>query len=66
MSKRVTVLDYGSGNLRSAQRALQRVGALLEQAARRPLDMGVRLGGEEFALILPGHAEPQALVEQFR
>ena len=32
--------------------ALQRVGALLEQAARRPLDMGVRLGGEEFALLL--------------
>nr|WP_241197837.1 GGDEF domain-containing protein [Pseudomonas oleovorans] len=32
--------------------ALQRVGALIEQAARRPLDMGVRLGGEEFALLL--------------
>lgn len=28
--KRVTVLDYGSGNLRSAQRALQRVGADVE------------------------------------
>ena len=25
---------------------------LIEQAARRPLDMGVRLGGEEFALLL--------------
>ncbi|TRO20886.1 GGDEF domain-containing protein [Ectopseudomonas mendocina] len=32
--------------------ALQRVGALIEQAARRPLDMGVRLGGEGFALLL--------------
>ncbi|MFY1054359.1 diguanylate cyclase domain-containing protein [Ectopseudomonas khazarica] len=32
--------------------ALQRVGMLIEQAARRPLDMGVRLGGEEFALLL--------------
>ncbi|MBI3215302.1 MAG: imidazole glycerol phosphate synthase subunit HisH [Mycobacterium sp.] len=27
MTKKVTVLDYGSGNLRSAQRALERVGA---------------------------------------
>jgi diguanylate cyclase (GGDEF)-like protein len=32
--------------------ALQRVGALIRQAARRPLDMGVRLGGEEFAVLL--------------
>ena len=32
--------------------ALQRIGALIEQSARRPLDMGVRLGGEEFALLL--------------
>ncbi|MDT5125123.1 MAG: imidazole glycerol-phosphate synthase subunit HisH, partial [Mycobacterium sp.] len=28
--KSVVVLDYGSGNLRSAQRALQRVGATVE------------------------------------
>jgi imidazole glycerol-phosphate synthase subunit HisH len=28
--KRVVVLDYGSGNLRSAQRALERVGAAVE------------------------------------
>jgi imidazole glycerol-phosphate synthase subunit HisH len=34
---RVVVLDYGSGNLRSAQRALQRVGADVEVTAdRRP------------------------------
>lgn len=32
--------------------ALQCVGSLIDQAARRPLDMGVRLGGEEFALLL--------------
>ena len=30
MTKSVVVLDYGSGNLRSAQRALQRVGASVE------------------------------------
>jgi imidazole glycerol-phosphate synthase subunit HisH len=32
-SKSVVVLDYGSGNLRSAQRALQRVGAEVEVTA---------------------------------
>ncbi|MET1078438.1 MAG: diguanylate cyclase [Pseudomonas sp.] len=31
---------------------LQRVAQLLEEAARRPLDMSVRLGGEEFAVLL--------------
>ncbi|KAA8969688.1 imidazole glycerol phosphate synthase subunit HisH [Mycobacterium sp.] len=33
--KSVVVLDYGSGNLRSAQRALQRVGASVEVTADR-------------------------------
>src|SRR6201985_2582224 len=33
MSPRVVVLDYGSGNLRSAQRALERVGARVEVTA---------------------------------
>ncbi|MGH3186629.1 MAG: imidazole glycerol phosphate synthase subunit HisH [Streptosporangiaceae bacterium] len=33
MSRRVVVLDYGSGNLRSAQRALERVGAQVEVTA---------------------------------
>ncbi len=33
MSPRVVVLDYGSGNLRSAQRALERVGAQVEVTA---------------------------------
>ena len=32
-TKSVVVLDYGSGNLRSAQRALQRVGAAVEVTA---------------------------------
>lgn len=32
-AKSVVVLDYGSGNLRSAQRALQRVGAEVEVTA---------------------------------
>jgi imidazole glycerol-phosphate synthase subunit HisH len=33
VTKKVVVLDYGSGNLRSAQRALQRVGADVEVTA---------------------------------
>jgi glutamine amidotransferase len=33
VSRRVVVLDYGSGNLRSAQRALERVGAQAEVTA---------------------------------
>ena len=33
MTPRVVVLDYGSGNLRSAQRALERVGARVEVTA---------------------------------
>ncbi|MES2818009.1 MAG: GGDEF domain-containing protein [Pseudomonadota bacterium] len=39
---------------------LQRIGPLLEQAARRPLDMAVRLGGEEFAVLLYDIDETQA------
>lgn len=35
MTARVVVLDYGSGNLRSAQRALQRVGAEVTVSADR-------------------------------
>jgi imidazole glycerol-phosphate synthase subunit HisH len=44
----VVVLDYGSGNLRSAQRALQRVGADAEISA----DPAVALGAD--GLVVPG------------
>lgn len=43
---------------------LQRVGQLLAQVGRRPLDMAVRLGGEEFAVLLyditPAEAQQRA------
>ncbi|HWV08478.1 MAG TPA: diguanylate cyclase [Pseudomonas sp.] len=39
---------------------LQRVGTLLQEAARRPLDMAVRLGGEEFAVLLYDIGEMEA------
>jgi imidazole glycerol-phosphate synthase subunit HisH len=44
----VVVLDYGSGNLRSAQRALQRVGATAEISA----DPAAALGAD--GLVVPG------------
>ncbi len=46
--KSVVVLDYGSGNLRSAQRALQRVGAEVEVTA--DLDKAAAADG----LVVPG------------
>lgn len=39
---------------------LQRIGSLLQDAARRPLDMAVRLGGEEFAVLLYDIGEVEA------
>lgn len=39
---------------------LQRVGGVLADAARRPLDMSVRLGGEEFAVLLYDITDEQA------
>ncbi|HTX93812.1 MAG TPA: imidazole glycerol phosphate synthase subunit HisH [Mycobacterium sp.] len=49
MTKRsVVVLDYGSGNLRSAQRALQRVGASVEVTA----DAGAAAAAD--GLVVPG------------
>ena len=45
---RVVVLDYGSGNLRSAQRALARVGADADVTA----DFGAALGAD--GLVVPG------------
>lgn len=47
-AKSVVVLDYGSGNLRSAQRALQRVGAAVEVTA--DLDAAAVADG----LVVPG------------
>jgi imidazole glycerol-phosphate synthase subunit HisH len=46
--KRVVVLDYGSGNLRSAQRALERVGA--EVTVTSDLEQAARADG----LVVPG------------
>lgn len=48
MTKKVVVLDYGSGNLRSAQRALQRVGADVEVTA----DPGAAAAAD--GLVVPG------------
>ena len=48
MSTRVVVLDYGSGNLRSAQRALERVGAEVAVTADR------RAAVEADGLVVPG------------
>ena len=47
-AKSVVVLDYGSGNLRSAQRALQRVGASVEVTA----DLDAAAGAD--GLVVPG------------
>jgi imidazole glycerol-phosphate synthase subunit HisH len=48
VSKRITVLDYGSGNLRSAQRALERVGADVTVTADATLAI------EADGLVVPG------------
>lgn len=48
MTKSVVILDYGSGNLRSAQRALQRVGASVEVTA----DAGAAAAAD--GLVVPG------------
>ena len=45
---RVALLDYGSGNLRSAQRALERVGATVD------LTSDPRVATEAEALVVPG------------
>jgi len=47
-NKSVVVLDYGSGNLRSAQRALQRVGAEVDVTA----DLGAAAAAD--GLVVPG------------
>ena len=48
MKPRVVVLDYGSGNLRSAQRALARAGAQVQVTA----DAGAALAAD--GLVVPG------------
>ncbi|MGZ8180165.1 imidazole glycerol phosphate synthase subunit HisH [Williamsia sp. SKLECPSW1] len=48
MTARVTILDYGSGNLRSAQRALERTGAEVTVTADR--DAALEADG----LVVPG------------
>ena len=48
MTKRVVVLDYGSGNLRSAQRALERAGADVSVTADRAAAI------EADGLVVPG------------
>jgi glutamine amidotransferase len=47
-SKKLVVLDYGSGNLRSAQRALERTGAEVEVTA------DAALAAEADGLVVPG------------
>lgn len=42
-------------------RVLQKVGELLRTSLRRDLDVAARFGGEEFAVLLPQTALPQAL-----
>ena len=60
MAKRVVVLDYGSGNLRSAQRALERVGAEVEVTA----DFQAALDAD--GLLVPGVGAFAACMEGLR
>ncbi|GGM37363.1 imidazole glycerol phosphate synthase subunit HisH [Longimycelium tulufanense] len=57
---RVVVLDYGSGNLRSAERALRRVGAEVEVTADR--DAALNADG----LVVPGVGAFAACMEGLR
>ena len=54
MTSRVVVLDYGSGNLRSAQRALERVGAQVEVTALRDLREDADTALDCDGLVVPG------------
>lgn len=59
-SRKVVVLDYGSGNLRSAQRALQRVGADVEVSA------DASAAFEADGLVVPGVGAYQACMAGLR
>ncbi|MBS4729601.1 imidazole glycerol phosphate synthase subunit HisH [Mycobacterium sp. SM1] len=59
-SKSVVVLDYGSGNLRSAQRALQRAGATVEVTA------DARAAVAADGLVVPGVGAFQACMAGLR
>jgi imidazole glycerol-phosphate synthase subunit HisH len=59
-SKSVVVLDYGSGNLRSAQRALQRVGAEVEVTS----DLGAAAAAD--GLVVPGVGAFEACMNGLR
>ena len=59
-TKSVVVLDYGSGNLRSAQRALQRVGAATEVSA----DPGLAAAAD--GLVVPGVGAFEACMKGLR
>lgn len=52
----------------AGDRCLREIGALLTPLARRPLDHVARVGGEEFALVLPncGAADAEQRAEQLR
>lgn len=56
MTARIAILDYGMGNLRSAEKALERVGAEVERTT------GVDSAAEADGLVLPGvGAFPEAM-----
>ena len=59
-AKSVVVLDYGSGNLRSAQRALERVGADVEVTA------DARRAQEADGLVVPGVGAYEACMTGLR
>lgn len=60
MTRRLVVLDYGSGNLRSAQRALERVGAEVEVTA----DASAAMAAD--GLVVPGVGAYEACMTGLR
>jgi glutamine amidotransferase len=60
VTKKVVVLDYGSGNLRSAQRALERVGAEVEVTA------DPAAAAEADGLVVPGVGAYEACMTGLR